>query len=97
MPPPTVLLVESHEDSRTIYTTVLRHHGFEVLAGARAAEALRDAGAARGGPGGDASSRRRAPNGLEAVRAAAQSILLTQHAPLLVLEHDAGGTADSPA
>lgn len=29
---PTVLLVDSHEDSRLIYTAALRHHGLGVLA-----------------------------------------------------------------
>jgi CheY-like chemotaxis protein len=30
----TVLLVDSHEDSRAIYSLILRHHGFAVLAAA---------------------------------------------------------------
>lgn len=29
--PPTVLLVDSHEDSRLIYAAALRHHGMGVL------------------------------------------------------------------
>lgn len=32
VPPKTVLLVDSHADSVTIYTTILEHHGFAVLA-----------------------------------------------------------------
>lgn len=36
-----VLLVESHEDSRTIYTAILEHHGFAVVAAAGGDEGLR--------------------------------------------------------
>lgn len=37
----TVLLVDSHEDSRTIYTAILEHHGFAVLAAASGEDGLR--------------------------------------------------------
>lgn len=36
-----MLLVDSHEDSRTIYTVILEHHGFRVLAAAAFEEGLR--------------------------------------------------------
>jgi len=36
-----VLLVDSHEDSRTIYTAILEHHGFAVLAASRGDDGLR--------------------------------------------------------
>ena len=36
-----MLLVESHEDSRTIYTAILEHHGFAVVAAAGGDEGLR--------------------------------------------------------
>jgi twitching motility two-component system response regulator PilH len=36
-----VLLVESHEDSRAIYTAILEHHGFAVVAAAGGDEGLR--------------------------------------------------------
>ncbi|HEX2203067.1 MAG TPA: response regulator [Longimicrobium sp.] len=38
-PPQTVLLVDTHEDSRAIYRIILEHHGFAVLLAARCAEA----------------------------------------------------------
>ncbi|HEU0055246.1 MAG TPA: response regulator [Longimicrobium sp.] len=41
MDAPTVLLVDSHEDSLTIYRVILEHHGFRVLAAARWDEGLR--------------------------------------------------------
>lgn len=37
----TVLLVDSHEDSRTIYTVILEHHGFRVLAAGALEEGAR--------------------------------------------------------
>ena len=37
----TVLLVDSHEDSRTIYTAILEHHGFAVVATSCGADGLR--------------------------------------------------------
>jgi len=40
---PLVLLVDSHEDSRAIYSVIFRHGGFAVVAAARADEALRQA------------------------------------------------------
>jgi|GEM_PF-1605619 len=40
---PLVLLVDSHEDSRAIYSVIFRHGGFDVVAAARADEALRQA------------------------------------------------------
>ena len=45
-PPPKVsakivLLVDSHEDSRTIYTAILEHHGFAVVATSCGDEGLR--------------------------------------------------------
>jgi len=36
-----VLLVDSHEDSRTIYTAILEHHGFAVMAASRGDDGLR--------------------------------------------------------
>jgi CheY-like chemotaxis protein len=45
--PKLVLLVDSHEDSRAIYTTILEHYGFAVAAAARAEEGLRLARARR--------------------------------------------------
>jgi two-component system, cell cycle response regulator DivK len=36
-----VLLVDSHEDSRTIYKVILEHHGFGVLAAASPEEGVR--------------------------------------------------------
>lgn len=36
-----VLLVDSHEDSRAIYATILEHHGFGVVAAAYHAEGVR--------------------------------------------------------
>jgi two-component system cell cycle response regulator DivK len=36
-----VLLVDSHEDSRTIYTAILEHHGFAVVATAAGEDGLR--------------------------------------------------------
>lgn len=36
-----VLLVDSHEDSRTIYTAILEHHGFAVVATSCGADGLR--------------------------------------------------------
>lgn len=36
-----MLLVDSHEDSLTIYTTILEHHGFAVLSAACGDEGLR--------------------------------------------------------
>ncbi|HEX8693983.1 MAG TPA: response regulator [Longimicrobium sp.] len=41
MPGKTVLLVDTHEDSRAIYATILKHHGFGVLAAAFHAEGVR--------------------------------------------------------
>ena len=41
MPRKFVLLVDSHEDSRTIYTAILEHHGFVVVAAASGADGLR--------------------------------------------------------
>jgi len=40
---PLVLVVEPHDDSRAIYSTILRHAGFQVHATACAAEGLRHA------------------------------------------------------
>jgi len=37
----TVLLVDSHEDSRVIYTTILVHHGIGVVAAAYLHEGVR--------------------------------------------------------
>jgi CheY-like chemotaxis protein len=42
-----VLLVDSHEDSRAIYTAIFEHHGWRVLATAHAHEAERLARAER--------------------------------------------------
>ena len=36
-----MLLVDSHEDSRTIYTVILEHNGFRVIAAAAFEEGLR--------------------------------------------------------
>ena len=36
-----VLLVDSHEDSRTIYTAILEHHGFAVAAAASGDEGVK--------------------------------------------------------
>lgn len=36
-----MLLVDSHEDSRTIYTVILEHHGFRVIAAAAYEDGLR--------------------------------------------------------
>jgi DNA-binding response OmpR family regulator len=36
-----VLLVDSHEDSRTIYTAILEHHGFAVVAASHGDDGLR--------------------------------------------------------
>lgn len=36
-----VLLVDSHEDSRTIYTAILEHHGFAVVATSCADDGLK--------------------------------------------------------
>lgn len=47
MPTKYVLLVDSHEDSRAIYTTILEHYGFAVGAAAHADEGLRMARARR--------------------------------------------------
>ena len=41
MPGKTVLLVDTHEDSRAIYTTILEHHGFAVVASACYDEGVR--------------------------------------------------------
>lgn len=41
MPAKIVLLVDSHEDSRTIYTAILEHHGFAVVATSCADEGLK--------------------------------------------------------
>jgi DNA-binding response OmpR family regulator len=41
VPAKIVLLVDSHEDSRTIYTAILEHHGFAVVAAASAEDGLR--------------------------------------------------------
>jgi len=41
VPAKIVLLVESHEDSRAIYTAILEHHGFAVIAAAFGDEGLR--------------------------------------------------------
>jgi CheY-like chemotaxis protein len=41
VPARTVLLVDSHEDSRAIYTAIFEHHGWRVLAAACPEEALR--------------------------------------------------------
>lgn len=41
MPRKTVLLVDSHEDSRTIYTAILEHHGFVVVAAVSGDEGVR--------------------------------------------------------
>jgi DNA-binding response OmpR family regulator len=41
VPAKIVLLVDSHEDSRTIYTTILEHSGFVVAAASHADEGLR--------------------------------------------------------
>ena len=41
MPRKTVLLVDSHEDSRTIYTAILEHHGFAVVAATSGDEGVR--------------------------------------------------------
>jgi CheY-like chemotaxis protein len=38
---PVALLVQPHQDNREMYAEFLRHHGFEVLAFADAADALR--------------------------------------------------------
>jgi DNA-binding response OmpR family regulator len=40
---PLVLLVDSHDDSRAIYSVIFRHGGFAVAAAERADEALRQA------------------------------------------------------
>ncbi|HEU4455932.1 MAG TPA: response regulator [Longimicrobium sp.] len=37
----TVLLVDSHEDSRAIYTVILEHHGFGVVCASSPAEGAR--------------------------------------------------------
>ncbi|HEX8243570.1 MAG TPA: response regulator [Longimicrobium sp.] len=42
-----VLLVDSHEDSRAIYTTILEHYGFAVATAAHPDEGLRMARARR--------------------------------------------------
>ena len=39
-PPKTVLLVDTHEDSRSIYRIILEHHGFEVLLAVRCADGV---------------------------------------------------------
>jgi CheY-like chemotaxis protein len=41
--PPLVLLVDSHDDSRAIYSVIFRHGGFAVAAVERAEEALSQA------------------------------------------------------
>jgi DNA-binding response OmpR family regulator len=41
VPAKIVLLVDSHEDSRTIYTAILEHHGFAVVATSCADEGLK--------------------------------------------------------
>lgn len=41
MPAKLVLLVDSHEDSRTIYTAILEHHGFAVAAAASGDDGVR--------------------------------------------------------
>ena len=41
VPRKTVLLVDSHEDSRTIYTAILEHHGFAVVAAVSGDDGLR--------------------------------------------------------
>ncbi|HEX6749314.1 MAG TPA: response regulator [Longimicrobium sp.] len=41
MTPKFVLLVDSHEDSRAIYTAILEHYGFGVASAAHADEGLR--------------------------------------------------------
>lgn len=41
VPRKTVLLVDSHEDSRTIYTAILEHHGFAVFAATSGSDGLR--------------------------------------------------------
>jgi CheY-like chemotaxis protein len=41
VPRKTVLLVDSHEDSRTIYTAILEHHGFAVVAAISGSDGLR--------------------------------------------------------
>jgi DNA-binding response OmpR family regulator len=40
---PLVLLVDSHDDSRAIYSVIFHHGGFAVAAAARADEGLRQA------------------------------------------------------
>lgn len=47
LPAKIVLLVDSHEDSRTIYTAILEHHGFAVVAAACGDDGLRLAGERR--------------------------------------------------
>jgi len=47
VPPPTILLVDAHEDSRFIYAAALGHHGFHVLASEGCDEGLQLARAHR--------------------------------------------------
>jgi two-component system cell cycle response regulator DivK len=37
----SILLVDDHQDSRVVYSTILRHHGYTVLEAADGDEALR--------------------------------------------------------
>ena len=41
MSSPTVLLVEDNEDNRTIYTTILRHVGIDVIEAANGEDGIR--------------------------------------------------------
>jgi CheY-like chemotaxis protein len=43
MAPPTILLVDPDRDSLTIYSTILRHHGFEVICSSDWEEAMQAA------------------------------------------------------
>lgn len=47
MAPRTVLLVDSHEDSRAIYRVILEHHGYAVVATSHVDEGMRLAGERR--------------------------------------------------
>jgi DNA-binding response OmpR family regulator len=41
VPPPTILLVDAHDDSRFIYAAALGHHGFRVLQSGACDDGLR--------------------------------------------------------